>query len=412
VAAESVATALTAAHAEQWGRIVASLIRITGDWALAEDAAQDAFEKATARWPRDGVPDNPGAWLSTVARNAAIDRLRRRATEVRKAEEANEMDQLTRWRPDDSDIGDDRLRLIFTCAHPALPMEARVALTLRTVAGLTTPEIARAFLVPEATVAQRIVRAQRKIANAGIPYRVPPGHLLPERRGGVLAVLYLVFTEGYAASSGEQALRPELIDEAIRLARLLAGLMPDDSEVLGLLALMLLQDSRRDARVDLEGVPLSLEEQDRSLWNREQITEGLAVLDRARRLSGVGSYQLQARIAACHATAPDAEHTDFGRIVRLYGLLLEVHPSPMIELARAIAVGMAFDPAEGLELIADLGDDPRLRTSFLMPAAQADLLRRLGRTEEAAERYSAAETLAPTTADRAFLTRRRQSLPR
>ena len=386
------------AHREEWGRIVATLIRVTGDWSLAEDCAQDAFETALARWDRDGVPDNPGAWLTTVAKNHAIDRLRRRANEQSKLKEAMVLED------EDDDELDDRLRLIFTCCHPALTLESRVALTLRTVAGLTTGEIARAFLVPEATMAQRLVRAKAKIRNAGIPYRVPPGHLLGERLPGVLAVLYVLFTEGYSASSGERLVREPLAEEAIRVARLLALLMPDEPEVGGLLALMVLQHARRAGRTDAAGDPVSIEEQDRGSWDHAAIAEGLAILRRALRRHRAESYQLQAVIAAEHASAPTWEQTDFRAIVRAYDDLARLDPSPVIAFNRAIAWGMAEGPAAGLERLELIAD--RLEGYYLLPAARADFLRRLGRRREAAEQYERALGLAPSEPETRFLERR------
>ncbi|HEU5108326.1 MAG TPA: sigma-70 family RNA polymerase sigma factor, partial [Micromonosporaceae bacterium] len=311
--------AVADAFAQEWGRVVATLIRLTGDWALAEECVQDAFARALERWPADGVPRNPGAWLTTAARNRALDRLRRGAVEAAKLRELAALpDPGAADVADPSGVPDDRLRLIFTCCHPALALDARVALTLRTLAGLTTAEIARAFLVPEATMAQRLVRAKRKIRNAGIPYRVPPAHLLPERTAGVLAVLYLLFNEGYAAAAGDDLVRRSLCDEAIRLGRLLVGLMPDEPEARGLLALMLLHHARRDARMDEAGDLVTLERQDRSRWDRDEISEGVRVLRRALEAERPGPYQLQAAIAACHATAPDPAATDWAEIARAF----------------------------------------------------------------------------------------------
>ena len=313
--------AVAEAFREEWGRVVATLIRTTGDWDLAEECAQQTFERALETWPRDGVPRRPGAWLTTTARNLARDRLRRAAVGASKMREVAmlyEDEETGHDANDESGVQDDRLRLIFTCCHPALRLEARVALTLRTLTGLTTAEIARAFLVSDTTMAQRLVRAKRKILNAGIPYRVPPAHLLPERTGGVLAVLYLLFNEGYSASAGTDLVREGLSAEAIRLARTLARLMPDDPEALGLLALMLLHDARRASRMDEAGELVPLEEQDRALWDREAIAEGVGLLSAAMQLGSPGPYQLQTAIIACHATAPEAAGTDWAEISRLY----------------------------------------------------------------------------------------------
>jgi RNA polymerase sigma-70 factor (ECF subfamily) len=400
-----VPAAVAAVYREEWGRIVATLIRVTGDWGLAEECAQDAFARALERWPRDGVPRNPGAWLTTTARNRAVDRLRRATTEAAKLREVAEMAVLD-VPTDDSGIPDDRLKLIFTCCHPALALESRVALTLRTLAGLTTAEIARAFLVPEPTMAQRLVRAKRKIRNAGIPYRVPPGHLLPERTVAVLGVLYLLFNEGYAASGGADLIRQSLTAEAIRLARVLAGLMPDEPEALGLLSLMLLTDARRAARLDPVGELVTLEEQDRGAWDAAEIDEGLRLLEAAGRRGRVGAYQLQAAIAACHARAARAADTDWARIAELYRMLAELVPSPVVELNRAAAVGMADGPAAGLELVAALAATGALREYHLLPATRADLMRRLGRTAEAAASYREALRLVATEPEQRYLTRR------
>jgi RNA polymerase sigma-70 factor, ECF subfamily len=406
---EDASAAVAEAFRQEWGRVVATLIRTTGDWDLAEECAQDAFAQALARWPRDGVPRNPGAWLTTVARNRALDRLRRttaEATKLREVAAMSRIDDAAEPGSDDSGVPDDRLRLIFTCCHPALQLEARVALTLRTLAGLTTAEIARAFLVPEATMAKRLVRAKHKIRNAGIPYRVPPAHLLPERTSGVLGVLYLLFNEGYSASAGADLVRLGLCAEAIRLARVLAQLMPDDPEVLGLTALLLLHDARRAARVDDAGELITLEDQDRTRWDQEEIGAGAGLLETALRRGRAGPYQIQAAIAACHATAPTAGATDWAQIALLYGRLAELVPSPVVRLNRAVAVAMADGPAAGLRLVEEIEASGELPAYHLLPATRADLLRRLGRHAEAAVSYREALALASTDAERRFLARR------
>ena len=413
-AGPEVQAAVSAAFRAEWGQVVATLIGVTGDWDLAEECAQDAFARALQAWPRDGVPGRPGAWLTTTARNRAIDVLRRRANESAKLREAALMQPAGADVPggdlpeaDGDGIGDDRLRLIFTCCHPALPLEARVALTLRTLAGLTTAEIARALLVAEPAMAQRIVRAKRKIRNAAIPYRVPPANLLPERTAGVLAVLYLLFNEGYSATAGADMVRAELCAEAIRLARTLARLLPGEPEAGGLLALMLLQDSRRAARTDGRGDLITLEDQDRGRWDRAEIAEGQRVLQEALRAARPGPYQLQAVIAACHAGADKAADTDWPMIARVYGQLGRINPSPVVELNRAVAVGMAQGPEAGLALLDALTAAGALAGYHLLPAARADLLRRLGRQPEAADAYREALALCGTDAERRYLTRRR-----
>jgi RNA polymerase sigma-70 factor, ECF subfamily len=398
---------VAAAFREEWGRVVATLIRVTGDWDVAEECAQDAFVLALQHWRREGVPRNPGAWLTTTARNRAVDRARRATTGASKLREVTVLSSGDDpYRLDDSGVDDDRLRLIFTCCHPALAVDAQVALTLRTLCGLTTVEIGRAFLVPEPTMAQRIVRAKRKIRNAAIPYRVPPGHLLPERTAAVLAVLYLLFNEGYAATTGADLVRQSLCTEAIRLGRTLVALMPDEPEAVGLLALMLLHDARRLGRVTDAGDLVPLEEQDRSQWNRDQIAEAVEMLERALRRSRPGPYQVQAAIAACHATATHATATDWSEIAGLYAELAKMHDSPVVELNRAVAIAMADGPEAGLAIVDALDASGVLDGYHLLPATRADLLRRLGRVDDAADAYRVALALATSDAERRYLGRR------
>ena len=384
---------------EEWPRAVAILTRVLGDLSLAEDAVQDAFTKALERWPRDGVPGSPGAWIVATARNGAIDRIRRERTFARKAELLARLETVPAEEDADvSSIPDERLALLFTCCHPALAVEARVALTLREVGGLATPEIARAFLVPEPTLAQRLVRAKRRVRDTGIPFRVPPDHLLPERVPDVLRVLYLVFNEGYAATAGDTLVRRELCTEAIRLAKLLCVLMPDEPEAFGLLALLLLQDSRRDARVGPDGDLVLLADQDRSLWDSAEIEEGLRVLRRAEGLRRPGPYQLQAAIAAGHAEGADAT-----TIAAVYEALERLDPSPVVRLNRAVAVALAGDVETGLRMIDGIEG---LDGYGYLPAARADLLRRLGRPDDAAASYRQALALTDNVPERRFLERR------
>ena len=403
-APDAVRAAIDTAYRDEWGQVVGTLIGHTGDWDLAEDCAQEAFATALVVWARDGVPPRPGAWLTTTARNAAIDRLRRDAAGTAKL---RQMSVLARdpVEPAVDTIPDERLRLIFTCCHPALPFGSRVALTLRTLAGLDTAEIARAFLTTESTMAQRLVRAKRKIVEAGIPYRVPPAELLPQRLAAVLAVLYLIVNEGYDEQDGRRALAAE----GIHLARVLARLMPTEPETHGLLSLTLLVESRRTTRID-DGVLVPLELQDRRRWDHALIAEGTETLDRALAMGRAGPYQVQAAIAACHATAADAGSTDWPQIAVLYGELLRMAPSPGVELNRAVAVAMAEGIPAGLALVDELAGSGRLDGYHLLSATRADLLRRDGRLADAAAAYEEALRLAPTDAERRYLADRLRNL--
>jgi RNA polymerase sigma-70 factor, ECF subfamily len=412
---DPVSAAIARAFRDERAIVLATLIRQAGDFQLAEDAVQDAFEAAVTQWRRDGIPAKPGAWITTAARRRAIDRLRRGRAVADRAERLAELTRLDTQHEepsmeDESTIVDDRLRLIFTCCHPALEMPARVALTLRALGGLTTGEIARAFLVAEPTMGKRIVRAKRKIADAHIPYRVPADEELPDRLRGVLRVVYLIFNEGYAAAEGDRLVREELCDEAIRLGDLLCRLMPDDAEVWGLQALMLLHHARRAARVDPSGRYVALDAQDRSLWDHDRIREGLTRLDRAVRLRRPGEYQLQAAITALQIQAPDAESTDWAQIAELYGALTALNPSPVIELNRAVAVGLASEPAAGLEVLEPLLRDPALERYQPLHAAHAELLSRAGDAKGAARAYRRAIALTANAVERAELERRLSAL--
>jgi RNA polymerase sigma-70 factor, ECF subfamily len=401
---------LDSVYRAESGRILATLIRLLGDFDLAEDAVHDAFATALLQWPKEGVPANPRAWLVSTGRFKAIDALRRRARfDASQEKIAEQLENQSKEETDDESVRDDQLRLIFTCCHPALAPEARVALTLREVCGLTTEEIARAFLTGAPTLAQRIVRAKSKIRDAGIPYQVPAPADLPERVDTVLKVIYLVFNEGYSASSGATLTRADLSGEAIRLGRLLMELLPEP-EVIGLLALMLLQESRRAARTSPSGELILLEQQDRSLWNREQIAEGLALVERALLTRRFGPYTLQAAIAAVHAEAKTAPETDWRQIVALYNLLARIEPSPVIGLNRAVAVAMRDGPEAGLVLIDELLAQGELRDYHLAHSARADFCRRLGRIAQARVSYEKALTLTQQETERRFLENRLREL--
>jgi RNA polymerase sigma-70 factor (ECF subfamily) len=396
-------------HREHYGQILATVIRLVGDFDRSEEAVQEAFAAAIAAWPTQGVPQNPVAWLVSAARFKAVDQIRR---EARQAAHRDELERHLRAREEQSGANDeipvdeDRLRLIFTCCHPALAPEAQIALTLRTLCGLTTEEIARAFMAAVPTVAQRVVRAKAKIRDARIPYVVPTDDALPERLDVVMAVVYLVFNEGYAASFGERLVRGELCSEAIRLGRMLVELMPGEPEPKGLLALMLLHDARRQTRVDAQGRLLTLEEQDRSLWDRAQIAEGASLVEEALGRRVPGPYALQAAVAALHAQAPRAEDTDWPQIAALYAILVRVHPAPVVELNAAVALAMADGLERGLDRLDVLAQRGDLAGYHLLPAAQADLLRRLGRRGEAAAAYRRALGLVANEAEKRYLERR------
>ena len=405
-------TSVESVFREESGRIIATLIRLSGSFDHAEEAMQEAFASALAHWPEKGIPQNPGAWITAVAHRKLIDSVRRETTHLEKQDSISyEASIVQPSTPDVNDdlamqYPDDRLRLIFTCCHPALNLEAQVALTLRTLGGLATPEIARAFLSPEPTVAQRLVRAKKKIQTARIPYEIPPPERLAERLTAAMAVIYLIFNEGYSATSGASLIRRDLCREAIRLGRILSQLMPEETEVTGLLALMLLQDSRRETRVNAAGDLITLEEQDRSRWDRAEIEEGTRLVEAALRRRRVGPYQLQAAIAAVHANASSSDATDWSEIAALYGELAAVSPTPVVALNRAVAIAMSQGWDKGLGLIENLGESGDLAGYYLYHAARADLLRRLERRAEAAEAYRKAINLVTNDVEQAYLKRR------
>ncbi|GAB1578811.1 RNA polymerase sigma factor [Bordetella petrii] len=419
---DAVHRAIEAVWRIESAKVIAGVARLVRDVGLAEELAQDALVTALERWPGDGIPDNPGAWLMTAAKNRALDRLRQDALHARKHEQlGHEMDaQQAHVEPDfvdaldaarQDEIGDDLLRLVFTACHPVLSTEARVALTLRLLGGLRTDEIARAFLVSESTIAQRIVRAKRTLREARVPFEVPRGAALAERLASVLEVIYLIFNEGYAATAGDDWMRPALCDEALRLGRILAGLAPHESEVHGLVALMEIQASRLAARVDADGRPVLLMDQDRARWDPLLIRRGLAALERAEAQGGeLGPYALQGALAACHARAARPEDTDWARIVALYDALAHVAPSPVVELNRAVAVGMAYGPQAGLALADALASEPILANYHLLPSVRADFLAKLGRREEASAEFQRAAGMARNARERELLLARARAL--
>jgi RNA polymerase sigma-70 factor (ECF subfamily) len=407
----SAADSVEAVFREEWGRLLATLVRTIGDLDLAEEVASDAVATALARWPRDGVPARPAAWLLTVARHRAVDIVRRNRTlaarlALLRVEADRPEPPAVPTEPDWDDEPDERLHLFFTCCHPALALEAQTALTLTCLAGLTTPEVARAFLVPTPTIAQRVVRAKRKIRDARIPFRVPDAADLPTRVPAVLRVVYVIFTEGYAATNGSELVRADLADEAVRLGRILHRLLPDERDVAGLLGLMLLVDARRAARVDANGDLVLLDDQDRSLWDADKIAEGRRMVVEALSGGRPGPYAIQAAIAAVHDEAANVATTDWPQVVALYDVLRTIAPSPLVDLNRAVAVAMVHGPEAGLELLDELAADRRLAGYHLLPAARADLLRRLGRAEEAAAAYREALALVGNEPERRYLKRR------